>query len=74
VSSPIDVVEVGVNGRQAPDRLELAAILAALESTRAADVQPAAAPQRVPSWRFANRTWGKHAALLRTRPHRPNSF
>jgi hypothetical protein len=73
VSGPIDVAEIGVAGRQAPDTIELAAILAAIEATTAGNIKPAAS-QRVPSWRFASRTWGKHAALLRTRPHRPNSF
>jgi hypothetical protein len=73
VSAPVDVAEIGTGGRQAPDPLELAAILAAIEVTIAANAKPAV-PQRVPSWRFASRTWGKHAALLRTRPHRPNSF
>jgi hypothetical protein len=73
MSTPIDVAEIGIGGRQAPDPIELAAILAAIEATTPANVTPAV-PQRVPSWRFASRTWGKHAALLRTRPHRPNSF
>jgi hypothetical protein len=73
VSAPIDVAEIGVGGRQAPDRIELAAILSAIETPISVNAKPAV-PQRVPSWRFASRTWGKHAALLRTRPHRPNSF
>jgi hypothetical protein len=73
VSAPIDVAEIGVAGRQAPDPIELAAILSAIEATTSVNPGPAAS-QRVPSWRFASRTWGKHAALLRTRPHRPNSF
>jgi Acyl-CoA carboxylase epsilon subunit len=73
VSSEIDVAELGIDGRQAPDPTELAAILAALQAMSAADAKPAVL-ERVPSWKFASRTWGKHAALLRTRPHRPNSF
>jgi Acyl-CoA carboxylase epsilon subunit len=73
VSEPVDVAEIGVGGRQAPDPVELAAILAAVEATTSGKARPEAT-QRVPSWRFASRTWGKHAALLRTRPHRPNSF
>jgi hypothetical protein len=73
MSAPVDVAEIGVHGRQAPDPIELAAILTAIEATTFVNAKPAAS-QRVPSWRFASRTWGKHAALLRTRPHRPNSF
>jgi hypothetical protein len=73
VSEPVDVAEIGARGRQAPDPVELAAILSAIETTAAVHAKPEAS-QRVPSWRFASRTWGKHAALLRTRPHRPNSF
>jgi hypothetical protein len=73
VSAEIDVAELGIDGRQAPDPTELKAILAALGTVLGANALPAV-PQRVPSWRFASRTWGKHAALLRTRPHRPNSF
>lgn len=73
MSEPIDVAEIGTGGRQAPDSIELAAILAAIETTTSVSAKPEAS-QRVPSWRFASRTWGKHAALLRTRPHRPNSF
>jgi hypothetical protein len=73
MSAPIDVAEVGNAGRQTPDPIELAAILSAVEATIALNARPEL-PQRVPSWRFASRTWGKHAALLRTRPHRPNSF
>jgi hypothetical protein len=73
MSGPIDIAEIGDAGRQAPDPTELAAILAAIETTISRQPKPVV-PQRVPSWRFASRTWGKHAALLRTRPHRPNSF
>jgi hypothetical protein len=73
MSEPIDVAEIGVGGRQVPEPIELAAILSAIEATTGVSAQPEAS-QRVPSWRFASRTWGKHAALLRTRPHRPNSF
>jgi hypothetical protein len=73
VSAEIDVVELGIDGRQAPDPTELAAILAALKTVIGGNARPVV-PQRVPSWKFASRTWGKHAALLRTRPHRPNSF
>jgi hypothetical protein len=73
VSAEIDVAELGIDGRQVPQPTELKAILAALGTVLSANAVPVV-PQRVPSWRFANRTWGKHAALLRTRPHRPNSF
>jgi hypothetical protein len=73
LSDDLEVVEVGIKGRLVPNDTELAAILAALKTTIKQSVAQAT-PDRVPSWRFANRTWGKHAALLRTRPHRPNSF
>jgi hypothetical protein len=73
VSAEIEVAELGIDGRQVPDPTELQAILTAITMTLTGDAAPAA-PARLPSWRFANRTWGKHAALLRTRPHRPNSF
>jgi hypothetical protein len=73
LSSDVEVAELGVQGRLAPDEVELAAILAAVKLVLQPP-GPAAPAARVPSWRFANRTWGKHAALLRTRPHRPNSF
>jgi hypothetical protein len=73
MSEEIDVAELGTSGRQVPDATEIKAILVAVTTLTATDLAPAA-PARVPSWRFASRTWGKHAALLRTRPHRPNSF
>ena len=73
MSAEIDVTELGIAGRQAPDPTELVAILAAIQTMMSANNAPVE-PPRVPSWRFAGRTWGKHAALVRTRPHRPNSF
>jgi hypothetical protein len=73
VSEEVDVAELGTGGRQVPDPIELKAILAAVTAVTGTETGPAVGG-RVPSWRFANRTWGKHAALLRTRPHRPSSF
>jgi hypothetical protein len=73
VTSRIEVADVGIGGRLVPDDVELLAIVAAVTITLRPS-GPQRSQARVPSWRFASRTWGKHAALLRTRPHRPNSF
>jgi hypothetical protein len=73
MTGEIEVAEVGFQGRLVPDEIELSAIVTAVKMTMPTPgTQRARA--RIPSWRFASRTWGKHAALLRTRPHRPNSF
>jgi hypothetical protein len=56
--------------KKPPSELELAVIVAAFEAVqpRAVVVDPRAAKDQSPSWRFSGRSWGPRPAANRPRP------